>query len=185
MFYKFSNTVCAVLMLLMPSSTWAESWARTISSKEDAAEFCFQVAKDSSLDLKIKHNIDIELPLFEIEKIIEYNEKWHHQVDLYEIYEIEFPKDLNCNTLVPVWYIKTFYELQDYFNNKTKTRLSELVSHNCKVREELINGRELGGEYILEIRKYSWRLEGNSTYRFTKGFKVKIDGPCPDKKQGK
>ena len=150
MFYKFSNTVCAVLMLLMPSSTWAESWARTISSKEDVAEFCFHMAKDSSLDLKIKHNIDIELPLFEIEKVIEYNEKWYPEIDLSEDYEIKFPEEWKCQTLVPLWYVKTFNELHVFFKNKTKSKLSNLVSHNCEIKKMLSTIENLKGIIFLK-----------------------------------
>ena len=175
-----------ILILLLPASIWAVSWAQTLSSKEDIAEFCFQVAKDASLDLKIKRNIDIELPLFEIEKIIEYNEKWDPQIDLKDDYEIDFPKEWNCQTLLPVWYIKTFNELQVFFNDKKRSKLSNLVLHNCKIKKDIINNQEIEGKYILEIRKYSMKLtKERSTYRFTKGFKVKITGPCSDKKQGK
>ena len=183
MIYK--TIIVLLVIFLMPTKTLAISWVQRLPSKEEVAEFCFLVTNDSSLDLKIKRNIDIELPLFEIEKIIEYNDKWHHQVDLHEIYEVDFPKEWNCNTLVPVWYIKTFDELKVYFKNKTKTRLSEMVSHNCEIRERVINGRELEGTYILEITKNSWSLKGSSTYRFSKNFKVKITGLCPDKKYGK
>ena len=193
MIYKFSITVCAVLMLLMPSSTWAESWARTISSKKDVAEFCFQVAKDGSLDLKIKHNIDIELPLFEIEKVIEYNEKWYPEIDLSEDYEIKFPEEWKCQTLVPLWYVKTFNELHVFFKNKTKSKLSNLVSHNCEIKKNVIDNRELEGNYILKIEKSSKKIYGfqftygneKSTYKYTKGFKAKVVGRCFDKKQGK
>ena len=170
-------------MLFCPANLWAVSWAQRISSKENVAEFCFRTAKGGSLDLNIKHNIDIELPLFEIEKIIEYNEMWHFQIDLSEIYEIKFPEEWECQTLVPLWYIKTFNELQEFFKNKTKSKLSNLVSHNCRIKKDIIDNRELEGEYTLEIRKYSVnRTKEKSTYRFTKGFKAKVVGRCPNEK---
>lgn len=175
-----------ILILLLPASIWAVSWAQTLSSKEDIAEFCSQVAKDGSLDLKIKRNIDIELPLFEIEKIIEYNEKWDGQIDLSEDYKIKFPEEWKCQTLIPLWYIKTFNELQVFFKNKTKSKLSNLVSHNCKIKNNIIDDQELEGTYVLEIRKYSKNLtKEKSTYKFTKGFKAKVVGQCSDEKQGK
>ena len=74
-----------------------------LSYAENIAEFCFQPAKDASLDLKIKHNVDIELPLSEIAKYTICEDKWHPQVDLDVNYEIDFPKEWNCNTLVPLW----------------------------------------------------------------------------------
>ena len=171
------------MMLFCPANLWAVSWAQRLSSKEVVAEFCFRTAKDSSLDLKIKRNIDIELPLFEIEKIIEYNEKWDGQIDLSEDYKIKFPEEWKCQTLIPLWYIKTFNELQLFFKNKTKSKLSDQVSHNCKINEKQIDGRELEGTYALEIRKYSMNLtKEKSTYRYTKGFKAKVIGRCLDKK---
>ena len=181
------------LMMSLYTNTWAESWVRTISPKEDVAEFCFQVAKDNSLDLKIKRNIDIELPLIEIEKIIEYNEKWYPEIDLFENYEIKFPEEWKCQTLIPLWYIKTFDELQVFFKNKIKSKLSNLVSHNCKIKKNIIDNRELEGNYILKIEKSSKKIYGfqftygneKSTYKYTKGFKAKVVGRCPDKKQVK
>lgn len=175
-----------ILILLLPASIWAVSWAQTLSSKEDIAEFCFQVAKDGSLDLKIKRNIDIALPLFEINKYIEYNEMWHGQIDLSEIYEIKFPEEWKCQTLLPLWYVKTSNELQEFFKNKTKSKLSDQVSHNCRINEKQIDGRELEGKYILEIRKHSRKtFKKKSSYRYTQEFNAKVIGRCPDKKQGK
>jgi len=172
------------LMTSLYTSTWAVSGAERLSAKEDVAEYCFRVAKNGSLDLKIKRNIDIELPLFEIEKIIEYNEKWDGQIDLSEDYKIKFPEEWKCQTLIPLWYIKTFNELQVFFKNKTKSKLSNLVSHNCKIKNNIIDDQELEGTYVLEIRKYSKNLtKEKSTYKFTKGFKAKVVGRCPDKKQ--
>ena len=168
----------------MASSAWAVSKSERLSAKDDVAEFCFRTAKDNSLELKIKHNIDIELSLFEIEKIIDYNEMWYPEIDLSEIYEIKFPEEWKCQTLVPLWYIKTFNELQEFFKNKTKSKLSNLVSHNCKIKNNIIDDQELEGTYVLEIRKYSKNLtKEKSTYKFTKGFKAKVVGRCPDKKQ--
>lgn len=85
-----------LMMFLLPARIWAVSWAQTLSSKENIAKFCFRDIKGSSLDLEIKHNIDIVLPLFEINKYIEYNEMWHGQIDLSEI--LNFP--IRSHTIV-------------------------------------------------------------------------------------
>ena len=178
-----------LLMLFCPANLWAVSSVQRLSSKEDVAEYCFRVAKNGSLDLEIKRNIDIELPLFEIEKIIEYNEKWYPEIDLYENYEIKFPEEWKCQTLIPLWYIKTFNELQVFFKNKTKSKLSDQVSHNCKINEKQIDGRGFEGNYILKIIKSTKEICGfqfimgkeKSIYKFTKGFKAKVVGRCPEK----
>ena len=184
MIYK--TFIVFLMILLLPANTLAVSWAQRLSSKEDVAEFCIQVAKDGSLDLKIKHNIDIVLPLFEINKYIEYNEMWHSQINLSEYYEIKFPEEWKCQTLVPLWYIKTSNQLQEFFKNKTKSKLSDQVSHNCRIKKNIIDNRELEGTYVLEISKFSEFLNNaHSNYKYTKGFKAKIVGRCPDKKQGK
>lgn len=69
---------------------------------------------------------------------------------------------LNCTTLEPLWYIKTCEELQIFFRNKEKTTLPKNVSHNCQISEELIDGRELKGRFILEIRKKPMRSAGET-----------------------
>lgn len=174
------------LMLFCPANLWAASCLQTLSSKEDVAEFCFQVAKDGSLDLKIKRNIDIELPLLEVDKFVVCDDKWHPQMDLDEVYEVEFPKEWNCNTLEPLWYIKTCKELQDYFSDKKITKLSQNVSHNCETSEKQIDGRMLEARFILEIKKNPVRIFSEiHSYKFTKLFKAKVIGLCSDKKQGK
>lgn len=94
MIYK--TFIVFLMMFLLPANTLAVSWAQTLSSKEDIAEFCFQVAKDGSLDLKIKRNIDIELPLLEVDKFVVCEDKWHPQMDLDEVYEVDFPEEWNC-----------------------------------------------------------------------------------------
>ena len=168
-------------MLFCPANLWAVSCLQGLSSKEDVAEFCFRTAKDGSLDLEIKRNIDIELPLFEIEKIIEYNEKWDGQIDLSEDYKIKFPEEWKCQTLIPLWYIKTFNELQEFFKNKTKSKLSDQVSHNCRINEKQIDGRELEGEYVLKISKsLGFPQKARSKYTYTKGFKAKVVGKCSE-----
>ena len=177
-------------VMSMASSAWAVSKSERLSAKDDVAEFCFRTAKDSSLELKIKHNIDIELPLFEIEKIIDYNEMWYPEIDLSEIYEIKFPEEWKCQTLVPLWYIKTFNELQEFFKNKTKSKLSDQVSHHCKINGKQIDGRGLEGKYIFKIEKSTKEKYGyqfirgkeKSTYRFTKEFKAKVADRCPNEK---
>lgn len=184
MIYK--TFIVFLMMFLLPANTLAVSWARTLSSKEDIAEFCFQVAKDGSLDLKIKRNIDIELPLLEVDKFVVCDDKWHPQMDLDEVYEVEFPKEWNCNTLEPLWYIKTCKELQDYFSNKKITKLSQNVSHNCETSEKQIDGRMLEARFILEIKKNPVRIFSEiHSYKFTKLFKAKVSGRCSDGKQGK
>ena len=184
MIYK--TFIVFLMMFLMPASIWAVSWAQTLSSKEDIAEFCFQVAKDGSLDLKIKRNIDIELPLLEIDQFVVCEDKWHPQMDLDEVYEVDFPKEWNCNTLVPLWYIKTCKELQDYFSNKKITKLSQNVSHNCEISEKQIDGRMLEARFILEIKKNPVRTFSEiHSYKFEKLFRAKVSGRCSDGKQGK
>lgn len=174
------------MMFLLPARIWAVSWAQTLSSKENIAKFCFRDIKGSSFDLEIKHNIDIVLPLFEINKYIEYNEMWHGQIDLSEIYEIKFPEEWKCQTLLPLWYVKTSNELQEFFKNKTKSKLSDQVSHNCRINEKQIDGRELEGKYILELRKHSRKtFKKKSSYRYTQEFNAKVIGRCPEKKARK
>lgn len=167
-----------ILMLLLSASIGAAN----ISATKNDVEFCYQVAKNNSLDLKIERNADIELPLSEIEKYTICEDKWHPQIDLDEVYEVAFPKEWNCTTLEPLWYIKTCEELQNFFRNKEKTTLPKNVSHNCKISEERIDGRELKGRFILEIRKKPMRSAGEThSYKFTKIFNVKISGRCSDK----
>ena len=168
MIYK---TFIFFLMTSLYTSTWAVSGAERLSAKEDVAEYCFRIAKNGSLDIVIKRNIDIELPLFEIEKIIEYNEKWYPEIDLYENYEIKFPEEWKCQTLIPLWYIKTFNELQVFFKNKTKSKLSDQVSHNCKINEKQIDGRGLEGNYILKIIKSTKEICG---FQFIMGKEKKV-----------
>ena len=188
--WMIAQIITLFSILLISTNSWAVSWAQRISSKDDVAEFCFRTAKDSSLELKIKHNIDVELPLFEIEKIIDYNEMWYPEIDLSEIYEIKFPEEWKCQTLVPLWYIKTFNELQEIFKNKTKSKLSDQVSHHCKINGKQIDGRELEGKYIFKIEKSTKEKYGyqfirgkeKSTYRFTKGFKAKVADRCLNEK---
>ena len=156
--------------------------AAKISAVENTAEFCYHIAKDNSLDLKIKHNVDIELPLSEIAKHTECEDKWNPQIDLYEIYEVDFPEEWNCTTLVPLWYVKTCEEVQDFFKNKKKSHLTKGVSHNCTTSEKQIDGRELEGRFILEITKHpKWSFKETHTYKFKKNFNVKISGQCSDK----
>lgn len=172
------NISITILMFFL----FVGSGITNLFASENIAEFCFQPAKDASLDLKIKHNVDIELPLSKIAKYTICEDKWHPQVDLDVNYEIDFPKEWNCNTLVPLWYIKTCEELQDYFENKKTIKLSEKVSHNCEIGEELINGSELKGRFILEIRKNPMRSSGEKhSYKFTKTLNIKIIGRCFDK----
>ena len=177
-------------MIFFPANLWAASCLQGLSSKEDVAEFCFRTAEDGSLDLEIRRTIGVALPLFEIEKIIEYNEKWYPGIDVFENYEIKFPEEWRCRTLVPLWFTKTFDELQEFFKNKVNTKLSDQVSHNCEINDKQINGRELEGNYNLEIIKSNKEICGyqfitgkeKSIYRYTKGFKAKVVGRCLDKK---
>lgn len=167
----------ATIMILLSSTSIA---AANASADENMAELCFQTAKDNSLDLKIKRNVNIKLPLPEIEKYTVCEDKWHPQIDLDEVYEIDFPKEWNCNTLMPLWYIKTCDELQVFFKNKT-TVLPQNVSHNCVISEKQIDGRELKGRLVLEIRKKPmWPPSETHSYKFTKIIRLKINGRCSD-----
>ena len=147
-------------------------------------EFCFRSAKDSSIELEIKRNIEIDLLLSEINKYIEYSDMWFPQLDLHEIYEVDFPKEWNCKTLLPLWHVRTFDGLQDYFSKKMKTKLSDYVKHKCEIRKKKIDERELDGAYQLEIRKKLKNAPLDShVYQYTKKFKAKVRGRCSDGKQ--
>ena len=77
-------------------------------------------------------------------------------------------------------------ELQEFFKNKTKSKLSDQVSHNCRINEKQIDGRELEGKYILEIRKHSRKtFKKKSSYRYTQEFNAKVIGRYPEKKHGR
>ena len=98
-------------------------WTANLFAAEREARFCFQTTKDSSITLTIKRNIDIELSLIEIKNYIVCEDKWHPQIDLDIAYEVVFPEEWNCVTLVPVWSIMTCEELQKFFSDEKNKAL--------------------------------------------------------------
>ena len=181
-----------VFALLFSTEVWAKSWSQIISlSKRDTATSCIKDAEDGYLELRIKHNIDIPLPLTEIKNFLENDVKWNLEDEewsrslLSDVYDVKFPKDLEreCTSLHPLWRTLSGDDLQEYFKNKTKAKLSDLVVNRCRVGEKTINGRVFEAEYILEISRtpmieYWTRHE----YKYTRDFFFKVEGRCPDEK---
>lgn len=179
-----------VFVFLFSTDVWAKSWSQIISlSKRDTAISCIKDAEDGYLELKIKRNIDIPLPLTEIEKFLENDGKWNLEDEqwshglLQDVYNVNFLNDLEkmCTSLQPLWRNMYGDDLQEYFKNKTKAKLSDLVVNRCRVGEKQINGRVFEAMYILEISRTPM-IEYWTTHEFkyTRGFFFKVDGLCPD-----
>lgn len=170
----------------MGGDVWALSYAQHFSSKNDTAKFCIQVDKMGNISLEIKENIVIKMPLPEIQQAVACSDDkygWHGQIDLMEDYEIDFPKEWECTTLVPLMKIKTCVDLQkNYLGDGIKRKLSKDVSHECEgVHGKQIDGQILAGTFRFKTSKYNeWEWNEIFSYEFKKGFKVKIDGLCPE-----
>lgn len=126
----------------------------------------YKKTEDGYLELKVKRNIDISLPLKELKPFYANDEKWSPQSFLQDNYEVNFPEWLHCNTFIRPWSVKSSRELQEYFESKAKTKLSYDVENNCNIDENQIDGQVFEGKYFLEIIKIPM-IDSREEYKFT------------------
>ena len=80
------RTLVLVLLILFS----VDAWAQRFVTKKDTANFCIRIEKDGELSLEIKDNIDIKMPLPEIEQAVACDNNkygWYGRFDVFEDYE--------------------------------------------------------------------------------------------------